>query len=302
MLKNWKLRKKFTAILLSILILGLSAIAIALGFILKSDTQNQITSQAFILIETMNSVRQYTSNQVNPELREKIQVEFLPESIPSYSAREVFEGLRQNNLEYRDFFYKEAALNPSNLRDRADQFETKIIEKFINEPDVKEISAFRSAPGGDLFYIARPIQIKQESCLQCHSTPEKAPPTMVEFYGPNNGFGWKLNEIVGAQIISVPAQKLVSQARQSFLGIMSIISGVFIAVILLVNYLLNQNVVKPIKRIVRVAEEVSVGNLDADFEELGQDEIGSLAAAFRRMKLSLAMAMNRLSKVKRPKE
>ena len=113
MLKNWKLRKKFTAILLSILILGLSAIAVALGFILKSDTQNQITSQAFILIETMNSVRQYTSNQVNPELREKIEVEFLPESIPSYSAREVFETLRQNNLEYRDFFYKEAALNPS---------------------------------------------------------------------------------------------------------------------------------------------------------------------------------------------
>ena len=125
---------------------------------------------------------------------------------------------------------------------------------------------------------------------------------MVEFYGPNNGFGWQLNEIVGAQIISVPAQKIVSQARQSFLGIMAIISGVFIAVILLVNYLLNHNVVRPIKRIVRVAEEVSMGNLDADFEELGQDEIGSLAAAFRRMKLSLAMAMNRLSKVKRPKE
>lgn len=302
MLKKWKLRQKFTAILLGILIFGLGLIAIAMGFILRSDTQNQITSQALILMETMNSVREYTSSQVKPELIDKIEVEFLPETIPAYSAREVFEGLRQNNLEYRNFFYKEATLNPSNLRDRADQFETKIVERFISNPNLKEIADFRSVSGGQLFFIARPIQIKKESCLQCHSTPEKAPPSLVERYGTKNGYGWKLNEIVGAQIISVPAQKVVSQARQSFVGIMIIISGVFISVILLVNYLLNQNVIRPLKRIVRVAEEVSVGNLNADFDELRQDEIGSLAEAFGRMKLSLSMAMNRLSKVNRPND
>ncbi len=302
MFKNWKLRQKFTAILLSIFILGLSAIALAMGFILKTDTQNQITSQALILMETMNSVREYTSSQVKPELIDRIEVEFLPETIPAYSAREVFETFRKNNPDYRDFFYKEATLNPSNLRDRADQFETKIVERFISDPNLKEISDFRSAPGSQLFYIARPIQIKKESCLQCHSTPENAPPSMVERYGTKNGYGWKLNEIVGAQIISVPAQKVMSQARQSFVGIMAIISGVFILVVLLVNYLLSRNVIRPLKMIARVAEEVSVGNLDADFEGLSQDEIGSLAEAFRRMKLSLAMAMNRLSRINRPQQ
>ena len=300
MFKNWQLRQKFTAILLSILILGLSAIAIAMGFILKTDTENQITSQALILMETMNSVREYTSTQVKPELIDRSEIEFLPETIPAYSAREVFETLRQNNPEYRDFFYKEATLNPSNLRDRADQFEKGVVERFIRDPDLKEITDFRPASGGKLFFIARPIQITKESCLRCHSTPDIAPSSVVERYGTKNGFGWQLNEIVGAQIISVPAQKVMSQQRQSLVVIMAIISGVFVLVILLVNYLLDQNVIKPLKRIVRVAEEVSVGNLDADFEELSKDEIGSLAEAFRRMKLSLAMAMNRLSKVNRP--
>ena len=302
MFKNWKLRQKFTAILLGILILGLSLIAISMGFILKTETQNQITSQALILIETMNSVRQYTNSQVSPELIERAEVEFLPETIPSYSAREVFEGLRQNSPEYRDFFYKEATLNPTNLRDRADAFETTIVEEFISNPDLTELSNFRDAPSGQLFYVARPIQIKKESCLRCHSVPENAPPSLVERYGSQNGYGWQLNEIVGAQIISVPAQKVVAQARQSFVGIMGIIVGVFVSVILLVNYLLNQNVIRPLKRIVRVAEEVSVGNLEADFEESRQDEIGNLAEAFRRMKLSLSMAMNRLSRVNKPKE
>jgi protein-histidine pros-kinase len=27
---------------------------------------------------------------------------------------------------------------------------------------------------------------------------------MIAIYGTNNGFGWKENEIVGAQIVSVP--------------------------------------------------------------------------------------------------
>ncbi len=302
MFKNWQLRQKFTAILLSTLILGLSVIAIAMGFILTTDTQNQITSQALILMETMNSVREYTDTQVKPELIDRSEIEFLPETIPAYSAREVFETLRQNNLEYRDFFYKEATLNPSNLRDLADQFEKEVVESFIRDPDLKEITDFRSAPGGQLFFIARPIQITKESCLRCHSTPEIAPSSVLERYGTKNGFGWQLGEIVGAQIISVPAQKLVSNARQSFIGIMVIISGVFISVILLVNYLLNHNVIRPLKLIARVAQEVSVGNLDADFGELSQDEIGSLAEAFRRMKLSLAMAMNRLSKINRPQQ
>ncbi len=299
-LKDWKLRKKFTAILLGILILGLSVVAIAMNLILKTDTQNQIASQALILMETMNSVREYTDTQVKPELIEQTEIEFLPEIIPAYSAREVFETLRDNNPEYRDFFYKEATLNPSNLRDRADQFEKGVVNKFIRDPKLQETSGFRSAPGGQLFYIARPIQIKKESCLQCHSTPENAPPSLVERYGTENGYGWQLNEIVGAQMISVPAQKVISQARKSFVGIMVIIAGVFVTVILLVNYLLNRNVIRPLKRIVRVAEEVSVGNLDADFEELNKDEIGSLAEAFKRMKMSLAIAMNRLSKINRP--
>lgn len=296
MFKNWKLRKKFTAILLAILILGLSLLALTMGLILKIATENQIASQALILMETMNSVRDYTNSQVRPELLERSQREFLPETLPTYSAREIFESLRKNKPEYRDFFYKAATLNPTNLRDRADKFETAIVERFISDPDLKEISDFRNVPGGQLFFIARPIQIKKESCLQCHSIPENAPPSVVERYGTTNGYGWQLNEIVGAQVISVPSQKVFAQSRQLFFVIMAIVSGILASVILLVNYLLNQNVIRPLKRISRVAEEVSVGNMEVDFEELGQDEIGNLAEAFRRMKLSLAMAMNRLNK------
>lgn len=246
-------------------------------------------------MQTMSSVRKYTNTQVNPELADKLETEFLPQSVPAYSAREVFDILRKTP-DYRDFFYKEATLNPTNLRDKADGYETEIVERFRNKSDLKELSRFRSIPGGDIFYIARPLPVSEQSCLVCHSVPEAAPPSMINLYGTANGFGWKLNEIVGAQIITVPANNVINKAHQSSLLIILIVSTIFIATILLVNFFLNRQVVMPLKRMTRIAEEVSTGHMDVEFEQMSNDEIGNLAKAFKRMQLSLEMAMKRIKR------
>ena len=243
----------------------------------------------------MSSVRNYTNTQVNPELTAKLETTFLPQSVPAYSAREVFENLR-NKREYKDFFYKEATLNPTNLRDKADAFETKIIERFKDQNKLKELNGFRSLPGGDIFYIARPLAVTEKSCLECHSRVEAAPASMIERYGTANGFGWKLNEIIGAQVISVPANRVIQKANKSSVVIIGIVSIVFMAVIVLVNIFLNTQVVRPLKRITRVAEEVSTGHMEVEFDQVSNDEIGNLVRAFKRMKLSLEMAMKRLKK------
>ncbi|GAB1541683.1 DUF3365 domain-containing protein [Scytonema sp. NUACC21] len=293
MLKNLKLRQKFTVLLLIILIVGLSLSGLALSTLLRRNAINEIASRALTLIDTMTSIREYTLTQIYPELYSKLEEKFLPQVVSAYSAREVFEILRKKP-EYRDFFYKEAAINPTNLRDKADSFEAKILERFRKEKDVKEVSGFRSLPGGNLFYIARPLSISQQACLQCHSTPEAAPKTMIDRFGAVNGFGWHLNEIVAAQFVSLPASKVIEKAHQSSLLIVGLVSAVFIAVIFLVNLFLNQQVIRPLKRITRIAEEVSTGHLEADFDQVSNDEIGNLVKAFKRMKLSLEMAMKRI--------
>ncbi|MGJ5628131.1 c-type heme family protein [Nostoc sp. CALU 1950] len=295
MLKNLNLKQKFTILLLVILTFGLSLSGFALSSLLRENAKQDISSTALMLMETMSSVRKYTSTQVNPELADKLATEFLPQSVPAYSAREVFEILRKTK-DYREFFYKEATLNPTNLRDKADGFEAEIVERFRNKSDLKEVSGFRSIPVGDIFYIARPLPVSEQSCLVCHSVPEAAPQSMINLYGTANGFGWKLNEIVGAQIISVPANNVINKANQSSLLIILIVSTIFIATILLVNLFLNRQVVMPLKRMTRIAEEVSTGHLEVEFEQMSNDEIGNLAKAFKRMQLSLEMAMKRIKR------
>lgn len=296
MLKNLKLTAKFSLMLVVVFIGGIVISGAALSKVLEQRAEKEVSSQAAVLIETMKAVRAYTSERVNPLLAPRLATEpvFIPEAIPSFSATEVFENLRKHE-EYRNFFYKEATLNPTNLRDKADAFEAKIVERFRNESNTKEISGFRNLPGGEVFYIARPLSVSKESCLQCHSTPEAAPKSQIATYGSEWGFGWKLNEIVTAQIISVPSSEIFDSSRRSLSLVMGILFGIFAIVVLWLNFFLKRSVIQPIRKMSRTAERVSTGEMSADFEQNSNDEIGILAASFNRMKSSLEIAMKLLS-------
>lgn len=294
-LKNLDLARKFSLLLFLVFLGGILVSGFALSTILNQNAQNEISSKALMMIETMNSVRHYTDTQVKPELQGRLATEFLPETVPAYSAREVFEKLRESRT-YSDFFYKEATLNPTNLRDKADGFESEIVERFRQDTKVPEVRGFRSTPSGDLFYIARPIAVSSPSCLQCHSTPSRAPASMIERYGSSNGFGWTDKEIIGAQVVSVPAHQVLKSSRQAFVLIMGTIAAIFAVATLIVNLWLRRYVARPLKRMAQAAEAISTGDLDAEFEWNSKDEVGSLAEAFRRMKTSLVMAMKRLDR------
>ncbi|HEY9696201.1 MAG TPA: DUF3365 domain-containing protein [Trichocoleus sp.] len=295
MLQGLRLSKKFNLILLFVFLGAVLLCGVIFSSILTQRAEYQVTTRANLLMQTMLSVRQYTLEEITPELTARLETEaeFLPQTVPGYSARGVVDRLR-NSPEYKDFFYKEATLNPTNLRDKADEFESGIINQFRSNAARRELTGYRTSSVGDLFYIARPIAISQESCLRCHSTPQAAPKSLLTTYGSDNGFGWKLNEIVGAQMISVPTAGLVESARRDALLFVGLMAAAFAIVLLIVNFLLKRVVINPLNRISTAANEVSMGNMAAEFPAEGKDEIGKLAAAFNRMKTSLMMAMEML--------
>jgi HAMP domain-containing protein len=296
LIKNLKLESKFNVFLLIIFIIGSILTSSLLFQVLERNAQIEVSNRAKLIVQTMNSIRDYTTSNIQPLLDDRLETEtaFIPETVPAFSATEVFQKLRKNEA-YRNFFYKEATLNPTNLRDKVDNFETTLVEQFRNEPATKELSGFRDLPGGRVFYIARPLTVKKDSCLRCHSTPDRAPKSQIETYGSDNGFGWKLGEIIAAQVISVPAEEILDNAQDALKIIMGVLLGVFGAILLTINYLLRRAVIRPIRNMVKTAEAVSLGDMDAEFEYQSQDEIGLLATAFKRMKSSLQISMNLLT-------
>jgi len=288
-----KLIIKFNLVLLAVFLIGLVAAAAVSNELLQKNARDEIVQNAKLVMEAALATRAYTASQVGPLLQTQIKYTFLPQSIPAYSAREVLNGLSKSFPEYA---YKEAALNPTNPRNRANDWEADIINRFRNTSDAREVVGERDTPNGGSFYIARPIQIKDEGCLACHSTVDAAPKTFVERYGPANGFGWKVNEVIGAQIVSVPTVVPIARANAAFRTFMLSLTGVFVFIFIALNLMLWYTVIRPVTRLSRVADQVSQGdNMEAaDFQVKSRDEIGVLSQSFNRMKKSLVQAMTML--------
>lgn len=297
MLNNLKLASKINIILALTFIVIVMICGTFLSTILKNRIEQEVSQQALLLIETMNSVRTYTSTQVNPELAPRLETEedFIPETVPAYSARIVFENLKKKN-KYSDFVYKEATLNPTNPKDKANAFETQIIQKFKNSSYLQELTGFHDFSGQNYFYIARPLAVNEESCLRCHSDPKLAPKSQIKTYGSENGFGWSLNEIVASQIVLVPASQVIKEAKNLQISVIGLISGFFLIGIIAFNLFIRTSIIKPLVRMAKLSQQISTGNMEGEFKHNSQDEIGILAISLNRMKISLQMALDMLNK------
>ncbi|OWY65991.1 histidine kinase [cyanobacterium TDX16] len=298
-LQDLKLASKFNLILLFVFLVAILISGTSLSNLLQQRAQQEVTTKADVLLQTMSAVRSYTNENITPLLTSQLETspKFIPETVAAFSAIEVFDKFRKND-NYRDYIYREAALNPTNLRDRADRFETQLIEQFTNEPANTQKSGFRTFPGGEFFYIARRFTITDASCLRCHSTPDRAPKSQIAIYGSEHGFGWQLNKTVFAQIIYVPANRVFADARRFWQITMVMLFAISTVVLIVINLLLKRTIIKPIAQISRVAQAVSTGKANADFEQRSNDEIGILAASFNRMKSSLEIAKTMLERKK----
>lgn len=287
-----KLLVKFNLIFLLVFALGLAVSAFVARHLLQQSAQQDAVDRARLLMEDANVVSRYTATQIGPLLETQMKYSFLPQSVPSYSAAEVVAGLQKA---YPDYSFKSAMLNPTNPRDRAVAWEEDVIAQFGRTPALREVIGHRATPGGEALYIARPIRIADGACLVCHSTPAAAPRTLIDRYGPSNGFGWKLGDTLGIQVVSVPMAVPLHRADQALALVVGLLSAVFLLVGATLNVMLWKLVIQPVSRLSALADRVSLGELEApEFESGAKDEIGVLAASFGRMRKSLAHAMKLL--------
>jgi HAMP domain-containing protein len=287
------LRLKFNLVLLAVFAVGLGATGYVSYELLHRNAQEEVLRNAGVMMEAALSMRSYTVAHVRPNLAVDPD-KFLPQSVPAFGATEIMALLRKK---YPDYAYKEAALNPTNLRNRAVEWETDIVNTFRNEPARTEISGMRETPTGRSLYLARPFRIKDPACLSCHTTAAMAPAAMVKIYGPNNGFGWQLNEVIGAQIVSVPMGLPIRNANRAFVTFISSLALVFALLFVVLNIMLTQLIVEPITDLSFAADQISRGQVNiAELPAKGKDEVAQLGQAFNRMRRSLEKAISLIDK------
>ncbi len=287
-----RLLLKFNLIFLIVFILGVIGAGKISYDLLQANAKQEVLDHARLTMEKAVAIRTYTNNQIRPLLETQMKYTFLPQTVPAYSATEVLATLAKSFPEYT---YKEATLNPTNPRDRAVDWEADIVNRFRNQSEQKEFVGERESGTGRTLYIARPLRITNAACLQCHSTVEAAPRTLIDKYGEANGFGWQMNEVIGAQVVSVPMSVPLARAGQAFKVFMTSLVGIFVAIGIVLNLMLYLLVIRPVTALSELANRVSLGEPDVPaFATHGRDEIGTLAHSFARMRNSLDQAMKML--------
>ena len=289
-----KLKAKFNVVILAIFTVGLLVTGYLSHSILNANAHKDAVVRATLVMEAATAMQAYTQAEVTPLLMPHMDGKFLPQSVAAYAAVQALGGMGGGES---DYVYKAAVLNPTNSRDKAFEWEADVVEEFRAKPGTKRIVGVRPTTRGDSLYLARPITITDKACLACHGDPANAPKTLLTKYGPANGFGWKLNEIVGAQIVSVPLTGGLQEARLAFVVFMGLLLVMFATFIIVLDAMLKSVVIRPATTMSEIADQVSKGDLDVPaFDVSGKDEMATLAGSFNRMRRSLEKAMRMLEK------
>jgi len=275
------------SIKINIILAFLFLAALAIGgvytyHLTQKNALKQVTNQAELLMENALAVRKYTIKEIRPLLNSLGDGKFHPQVIPAYAATQTAFLVRARRDGYT---YKEAVLNPTNPRDLATDYETALINRFKNDGSLKKLTGVVETNSKKSFYIASPIKITNESCLECHSTPEVAPPEMLDIYGSENGFGWELNTVLGIQKVSVPYELASGISERTFNNFIMSLCILFLVLFITVNLMIRFMILNPVKAMTTVMDELSKGHIGKnEIEVRGKDELSDLAKAHNRMR------------------
>jgi twitching motility protein PilJ len=284
------IKVKFSAAILIILI-----IVLGIGVLHLHNLQNKLLAaeaknRSETVLSFANASRKYVKNSLRPAV-EKITDKMIFEAMSStFATRSIFENLNETMPEY---IYRQASTNPLNQANKANQFETQIIDRFKNNPHLEKLTGYTKIDGQDNYYLALPEKV-ETSCLQCHASPATAPKEIVEKYGTQSGYGWKVGDINAATMVYVPTKDLkagLAKTQHNFWIIFAVIVLVCSTVIyFLFSQLVSLRLQKIAKAMKRKAEEPL---LDINITDQSRDELGSVATAFNTMSASLTKLQRR---------
>ena len=281
-MRLWRLARTIASLAIIFLSRGL----------LRDNANREVMAQAHLMMESARSARDYTGNHVEPLLTNLMKSRFVPEVVPFFASTQLFEQLRKT---YPDYSYKEATLNPTNPTDRAMDWEVEVIRHFRDHPTEAEWTVEHDGAAGPMLALARPIRVDNGACLVCHSKPAVAPAAFRERYGDLNGYGWQLGEIIGSQIVTVPATVPREAADRLWRDLILVVGGAFVVIFVAVASALILLVCRPVAQMALIADDLSRGARGVEeFEPRGAAEIAALGAAFNRMRRSLEKAMKML--------
>lgn len=294
MFRRLSISKRFGLILFMILIITLPLVIVTMHYFFYENAKREVEEKAVLAMSSMLAIKKYIGSELRPTIQKTIPGKFVLEGTSGfYIIRKISYHLQKFQP---DYIYKQATDNPLTPVNRADYFEEKLLRKFQMDPDLKDQRGLKTEGGPPFYYIATPVRVDRKGCMKCHGDKTKAPKPILAKYGTESGYGYKMNTVVGTNIIYVPASVPLSIAYRSTAMVAVVFVALFFILFVIINTLIRRSIIRPIESFVDVADQVSKGKFDNKFEIDTKDELRTLADAFTRLKTSLVMMMDMVRK------
>ncbi|PLX95184.1 MAG: histidine kinase [Desulfuromonas sp.] len=286
------IRKRIMVILAAVYAISLVVAVTGGYFVLKQETTREAIEKTELFAAVMSANQLYMAQNIRPEILDRLPDLYFPEA--TVGIQMLVETAELIQQKYPEYIFRVVSPNPLNQTNLSDEFENRIIHDF-SKLRYDNWEGFIEKNGKSFYATAIPIEARS-GCIWCHSTPDAAHPEMVEEYGTESGYGYKIGDVVGARFIYVPTEKAMAQTMKKLGVSVLVLSVLFLIAFLLLDAFIVRSIVHPIEEITAIATDISKGHMEKEFKVRSNDEIKALADAFNRMKVSLVKAINIIKK------
>lgn len=248
--------------------------------------------QGAIVFNMIHSSRMYFKKNQRPIVAELVEEDrFYPEIMSGFvMTRGVWEIFEKRFPGYK---FKQATLDPLYPPNKADIEETKLIAEFDADRKVKNSEGKMTKNGKHFYYFAKPVQV-EDKCLRCHGNPEEAPKDQIEIYGTESGYDWRKGQVVSTAIVYVPMDAAMVAAKKSATTLFAMGTAGIVLLMAVIWLFLSGGIVTPLAKLEAKTRQISLGKeLDEDIGIHSKDEIGDLAKAIDRLRISTAKLLKR---------
>jgi len=283
---------------LMLLVTGI-LVSLAIAVFNYTEAVNRTYSEAYQKADIISAfalaTRKYTVQTLRPLSTELVGPDvFHPEIMGGFFVSRAVAYLFSQSVP--GYSFKQAALDPINEQNLADEKEREIIGYFKENRTITSKRGEIDRIDGRYIYVAAPV-VNEKSCLTCHGSRGTAPKDRVEKYPGDGGYNWTPGHVVATFVTYIPIEKALAELHTSAAKTIAIGIGGVLILVLVTAFFIRKSVTTPILELTQIADNVSKGrDLQKEIRADSKDEIGALYKSIDRMRLGVVKLAQLLSK------
>jgi hypothetical protein len=253
---------------------------------------DEAKSKGEIIFSYIVSANKFFTDNQRPLIMELVEKDrFYPELMSTFNiTREIYENFSKKLPGYN---FKMATLNPLQPANKADKDEILLISELDRTQSLARKEGSITKGGVEYYYLAEPVKV-ETSCLLCHGDPQQAPKDLVDIYGTDHGYQWEVGKVSSALIVYIPTKQAMKTAWENASMLFGIGTGCLLIALLGTWIFLDRSVVTPIVLLSNRTVDISLGkNIEEGIVSKSKDEVGSLAQAIERLRVSIVKMLRR---------